>query len=428
MLSNADRSISDVANAMARHGVEATYLVPTETGLAKAIMDAIAPLRSYLKRELFHDFDKQPQGQEHKRVLDAYLVHSKGLSKTKVSLYRPEAKQGDPRIWIYGLAEYAKPGNVLALFVLDGALYVINASDPSLFSAVQPTAPIHASDGAVDLFGYFDAKSSTGELPLAARKGSPILELLQRKANAGKAVSMELLGMLREVAKKGYIPSVRVGDTGVGATLEAELGIATNSSRKPDYKGIEIKASRRHATKGARNRVTLFSQVPNWNLSQCRNGSAILASHGYAQDGRLQLYCTVANTPNSQGLFLTVNESKDWLESLCKRAGSEEKVCLWMLESLRDRLQEKHRETFWVKALARGQRGSTEEFSYVAVEHTRAPLVTNLEPLLSDGKITFDFTISHKPSGGVRDHGYLFKIWPKDFPSLFPPSQSYSLT
>lgn len=49
----------------------------------------------------------------------------------------------------------------------------------------------------------------------------------------------ELLEKLKEIHKRGFIPSITPGDSGVGDTLENALGIHRNNSKNPDYKGIE---------------------------------------------------------------------------------------------------------------------------------------------------------------------------------------------
>jgi len=54
--------------------VDAGYLVPTATGLAKSIMDATAELRAFLVLRGIHDFDEQDQGPEGKVVLEAQVV------------------------------------------------------------------------------------------------------------------------------------------------------------------------------------------------------------------------------------------------------------------------------------------------------------------------------------------------------------------
>ena len=54
-----------------------------------------------------------------------------------------------------------------------------------------------------------------------------------------------------------FIKSVGIGDKAIGETLESTLGIKPNASKRPDYKGIELKASR-----SSKNRSNLFSKTP----------------------------------------------------------------------------------------------------------------------------------------------------------------------
>ena len=76
--------------------------------------------------------------------------------------------------------------------------------------------------------------------------------------------------MLKKIAGNP-IPSMVNADTSVGRTLETALGIDINSSKLPDYKGIELKSFR--ANKG--NRKNLFAQVPNWKISKFKRSAEI---------------------------------------------------------------------------------------------------------------------------------------------------------
>jgi hypothetical protein len=89
--------------------VEVTLIEPTETGLKKSIMDATGSVRSYLKDKNIHDYELQNQGQESKIQVNSYLVSPDGLIKSVAALYRPNTKNGDPRIWFKGLGAYARP-------------------------------------------------------------------------------------------------------------------------------------------------------------------------------------------------------------------------------------------------------------------------------------------------------------------------------
>lgn len=392
--------IGEIAGLLGRRGVSAGYLWLTDTGLKKGILDATAPLREYLRDQGFHDYDEQGQGEDYKVVRGAYLVGRSDSIDSRVSLYRPSTKRGDPRIWFKGLGDYASPGNLLAIVAVGDELYALNASDQGLLDTI-----------AVD--------------------GSPLARLLSSAGERPGVVAEELLGLLRNFYEMGPVRTVTRGATGVGMTLESLLGIAPNSDKRPDYKGIELKASRR----GQSNRVNLFSQIPSWKTSDITDARTLLDRYGYVRKGRLQLYCTVkAGSPNSQGLFLGTRVEEGFLDCLhqgeTKFAPEEdraaEKVVNWYLSKLRERLAQKHAETFWVKSESRGE-GEDECHHYVEVVHTRGPILANLVPLLGDGTVTLDFTLSKRPTGTIRDHGYLFKILPENLEALFPPPEIHDL-
>jgi hypothetical protein len=333
MLERSDRPIGEVIHLLARHGVEAGYLVPTETGLAKSILDAHGQLRAYLKGRGFHDFDAQQKGADAKQVKQAWHVGPTALEGTKASLYRPETKHGDPRLWISGLPANATAGNLLVLIAHADELYVANASKLGVLESLDDP-------------------------------GSPLGELVRKIASVESAPALELLGKLKQIASMGYVRSLRAGPTGVGMTLETLLGIEANSSKAPDFKGIEIKASRRGVASAARNRLTLFSRAPEWSKSAAPDAVTLVKRFGYKRDGRSQLYCSLGNTPNSLGLFLSIKASD--LHAMHGPIKSPERVVQWDMDRLRQALAAKHQQTFWVKATCRRAGDGIEEFQYAS--------------------------------------------------------------
>ncbi len=404
-LDQADRPLAAILPPFAAHWLEVGLLVPTRTGMQKSIMDAHAPLREYLSASEVHDYGHQGQGPDHKRKVTTWLVGRDGIEYTESSLYRPVTKDGDPRIWIYGLPKYAKAGNVLVLLAGDGGLYVVNGSDIALMaSASDPTSTLGA--------------------------------LLARLSPRRSPVADELLGRLRDVAALGFVPSLRPGSTGVGYTLETHLGIRANARRAPDFKGIEIKAGRALASGRASTRSTLFSLAPDWRGSPY-SALTLLRAHGRAnEDGRRQIYCTLVNVPNPTfGLYLGIDQPEDLLRSLRgepngQPSTDDERIFQWRMHALRQALLAKHRETFWVKARVRGRHAS-EEFHYYEVEHTKGPLAANFAPLIETGHVQLDFLLNiQRGTNGrerARDHGYLFKLWERDRHLLFAPPRRYSL-
>lgn len=397
MLGRSDFSISNALEALGNVGLEAALLVPTPNGLDKSIFDATDGLREYLAACGYHNYKTQEQGQEAKVQREAFLVRPDSLEPTIVSMYRPNTKNGDPRIWMgHAIRQYAGPFNLLALVVLKGTLYILNMSDPSVFMSLNENA-------------------------------SPFRKIADKITGPSDAAD-ELLALLQGIARQGFVPTLRSGDTGVGYTLETMLGIEANSYQAPDFKGIEIKAKRSRIGT-AINRSTLFSKVPNWTLSPVGNALGLLNRRGYFDaDGRRSLYHTIRATgPNSLGLALEIDAEMDWLKQVYHDAGTNSVVhdTTWEMPVLKRDLAAKHAETFWVRAVCCG-RGDDEHFHYVEVQHTRGALVANLPTLIDAGVITLDYAL-HLQETRVRDHGYLFKIHPDNLGALFPPPRVYIL-
>jgi hypothetical protein len=407
MLSKSDIPLPNLIKLLTSFNTEAGYLVPTETGMSKSILDAHGALRSYLAQNGVHDFDLQGKGTDAKVTEEINVITASEIVITTLSLYRPETKHGDPRLWVYKLNQYANPYNLLVFIKINEKLFLFNASDKQLIKSDE-----------------------AGNLHLAP--DTPLAELLQAKSEFLDPHAQELISKLQVISNMGFVESLRNGDTGVGMTLETLLGIHANSNRAPDYKGIEIKTKRVRGTNNrASNNVSLFSQIPNWNLSSCKNGMAILNKCGYvdATTNRLQLYCTVSNSPNPQFLHLLINENENLVECNKTQNGKSDPVVVWDLMNLSAQLEAKHKKTFWVKAKTKKNEKDIECFHYIEVEQTENPLTANLPALIEIGAITMDFTLSKKATGNsTRDHGYLFRIKPSNFDLLFPPSKIISLT
>lgn len=398
MISASDTNIESVLPFFAERGIDVALIVPTQTGLQKSIMDATAPIRQFLKRNNIHDFETQNQGPEFKRSIPTHFVYPDHLRETTTSLYRPLTKKGDSRIWFCKMDDFCIASNLLAITACDGVLYILNLSNKETFASLR-------GEGSVFLCDLIDS--------LAIRARSSATELLEK---------------LVAIHKLGFIKSCVRGDTGVGMTLEQQLGIAPNSDKRPDYKGIELKASRGVVGERSRNRANLFSQTPDWQNSTMTSAQELLDAFGYYRGGRKQLYCTVeAGKPNTQGLYFFVDEEADLLENRARTPDENyRKVVQWQLDTLRKRLSEKHKETFWVKAASMFQDGE-EFFRYDQVVYTKAPNIGLLSTLLSQRIITMDYTLSQLPNR-VRDHGYLFKIRPENLGLLFPPPQTFILS
>lgn len=377
---------------LTRSQVSLTLIEPTVTGLKKSIMDATGSVRSFLKIESIHDYDHQSQGPKNKVLIPTVIHTGFKTIKSQASLYRPITKKGDPRIWFYSLTKIASPNDIIAIIYFDNAFQVFNLTQLDI-----------------------EALINTSIL-------NPFQDLIREINTTENEVAFELLAMLRKIANAGPIPSVVDADTSVGRTLETALGIDINSSKQPDYKGIELKSFRNSRT----NRKNLFAQVPDWKLSKFKSSAEILDNFGYEREEDFKLYCTVsAITINSQGLSLRIDSDvKQLIENSDKPEVGD--FVVWTLDKLHNRLKEKHKETFWVEAEST-RVNEREYFQYKLVEHTRKPIASQFDLLIDQGIITLDHLIKRNSKGKVVEKGPLFKIKPKGIELLFPPSVSYSL-
>lgn len=191
---------------LTENSVSLTLIEPTENGLKKSIMDATGTVRNYLKKNEVHDYSLQGQGPESKIILEALIYSDFTTYKSKVSLYRPKTKKGDPRIWFSGLTKFSNANDILALVYFDDKIHIVNLTQLAVENLINSSLI------------------------------NPLKDLIQEINYTENIISSELLGMLRKVANRGAIPSMLDADTSVGRTLETVLGIPINSSKQPDYK------------------------------------------------------------------------------------------------------------------------------------------------------------------------------------------------
>lgn len=382
------------------HQIEFATIQVTETGLKKSILDATAPVRAYLKENNIHDYDTQLQGPEHKRLIDTVIYTESESYGTKTSLYRPLTKKGDPRLWINKVKDVAflNADNIFALIAHRGNLYAINLT-------------------ATDIPRVFSSSIIT-----------PLKDLISQISNAKSAVSNELLALIRE-RMCVWTPTPLSADTAIGRTVETLLGIEMNSDKTPDYKGIELKSHRQ----ASQVRNTLFTQTPDWSISKLKSGRAIVEQYGYVPPGHdhKSLHVTLcANRPNPQQLGLSVLPQEGILEAnefelVPLEDGSFKKindVAAWQLMKLHERLLTKHRETFWIDAETKIDKG-VEYFRCTEILHTKNPIPAQFDVLLEHGQISVDFLLC-RGSGGDT---YSFKIKSKARGLLFPESEIYNL-
>lgn len=229
--------------------------------------------------------------------------------------------------------------------------------------------------------------------PLRFDTGSRIKEINVRKK-------------MPEIAEKAFIISKRKGDTGVGYTLEEELGIAENNVRIQDLifegKKVELKAQRRSTVSP----VTLFTKEPK---KPGLSDRSMLEKYGYRdKDGRTALKVTLkADQPNPQGLELKINTKEGRLSIAHVTDGA---LWFWDTKSLKLKIDN------LLLVFANSKKvGKTEFFHYNEAYYLSDFDQDEFFNLISSGKIVVDLRMHLKSSGAVRNHGTAFRGKFQDF-------------
>ena len=276
------------------------------------------------------------------------------------------------------------------------------------------------ADGSVGY--YFDCANSApggrfGELfelifgnEVSPAPGIFVVRPVDSDAFSADTALAELLGKFDEVKNRGWIDSLREGDTGIGYTFETLLGIKENNDQKADFKGIEIKCKgMKDGNAGNSSKINLFQAGPNWTVkATAKELIRILGKQG--DDGLYTCYSQVTATPNNLDLLLDVLSAQSKID-LRKNTDA---LGYWSFGQLENRLAEKHSRTVFVKARNRSTKSKT-QYSYEELVYCDKPSIERFVELVEKRNIVFEFTMSEKPNGTVRNHGYPWRLIRAEF-------------
>lgn len=219
----------------------------------------------------------------------------------------------------------------------------------------------------------------------------------------------ELKQKLAQLDAKGFIPSRRKGPTGIGYTLEEELGIKENNIPLPDLGNVELKAHRSNTSGGL---ITLFTfNKEVWNMPPL-DAIKAYGSPNPKKNGRLGLYYTMSHTPNSAGLFLFIEN-----EAISVKHTDGTIIATWHLETLAQRFLKKIPALIFVNALTE-KRDGKEYFHYNRARLMRETSTYIMKKSFAEEKIVLDLRL-HAKKTSARNHGTGFRIYEKNFPHLF---------
>lgn len=278
----------------------------------------------------------------------------------------------------------------------------------------------HHTDGTSGY--YFDCANSAPEgrfaelfqlifgRQIAPVPGNFVVRPVDAPAFQSDAPLMELLDRFDEVKARGWINSLRTGDTGIGYTFEALLGLKENNDQTADFKGIEIKCRGVNEGQVARAcKINLFQARPTW-LTHATARERIRAIGRLKANGLYACYSQVTTTPNNLGLLLQVLQTEKKID-LRKAA---EAIGYWEFDRLQKRLVEKHSRAAFIRARRRALKTGM-QYAYEEFVYCDKPSIQRFVNLVSARNIVFEFAMSEKPDGHVRNHGYPWRLIRSEF-------------
>lgn len=213
----------------------------------------------------------------------------------------------------------------------------------------------------------------------------------------------ELKNKLRSIEKLKFVPTHRIGDTGIGKTLEDLLEIKENNIPLCDIgKVAELKAYRKDAT----SMLTLFTLEP-----KPKGGGRdkfLLDNFGYSKrDNKRskELHSTViCKRYNNQGLKLSVK--KDKISILGK--GRKFNI-FWDIGILKQKFNEKLPSLVYVLA-DRKIINNKELFHFNEAYFLSGFDFELFKRMVKRDFIVVDFRMYYRPNGSVRNHGTGFRV------------------
>jgi len=208
---------------------------------------------------------------------------------------------------------------------------------------------------------------------------------------------------LQKIKKQGFIKTHRVGDTGIGKTLEDLLDIQENNIPLHDISGVaELKAYR----KGATSMLTLFTLEP---LPRGGNRDKLLLDNfGYSKRNNQrskELHSTLlCRRYNNQGLKLSVEKDKIRIQGKGKRLN-----IYWDMKRVEKKFHDKLPALVYVLADKKMVKNK-EHFHF-----NEAYLLTDFDfasfkKMVKKDEIVVDFRMYYRPNGSIRNHGTGFRI------------------
>lgn len=214
---------------------------------------------------------------------------------------------------------------------------------------------------------------------------------------------------LQEIKKQGFIKSHRVGDTGIGKTLEDELGIPENNIALPDFGVMELKSQRINT----QSMMTLFTKSPEGITNK-----EMRKRFGYKDKKFHDIKCLrqtiIGNKKNAKGFYCEINRKAG--KMFIKKDGV--RIGFYSLSFLEEKAIKKIGDGL-ILVLANTKKERGREFFH----YKKAYLLRDIEPVKFIKHLRYDIRLGVYRTGPKKglphDHGSAFRLPQKSIPHLF---------
>ena len=225
----------------------------------------------------------------------------------------------------------------------------------------------------------------------------------------------ELKQKLKEISERGFIKSHRSNNTGIGKTLEDEMGISENNLPEHDFTIgktlIELKAQRIEAGTP----VTLATKEPTWKM----NKFEVIRKTGYLDKHGRQALKIILSTRgyNPKGYKLEIKGLfKKRIAIVHHELGE---VCFFDLERLMNIIRAKLGENILLVLADVKKKGDNEYFHYKEALYLSGFKSKEFKKMIRNSKIIWEFRLHLKSDTAIRDHGSGFRTARKNLSELY---------
>jgi len=223
----------------------------------------------------------------------------------------------------------------------------------------------------------------------------------------------EIRKKLVKLKNRGFIPTLRRGPTGIGYTLERELGLTESNVAIPDLGGrVELKSSRRVSS----SLITLFTFNRGvWQIPQRK----VIENYGYIdENGRRALYNTIwMGRDNTSGLSVLLDKPNNQVKLI--HTNTNELIAKWSIFVLVGKFLSKLERLIFVLADSRINEENKEEFHFNEAYYLEDASHDNFFTAFNNSKIGIDIRMHLKENNVVRNHGTGIRIHEKDIMFLY---------